>query len=61
MFIVGEGNIFGFIFYKILENICNELERIFFLMYVFLKGLYNNSRLLCLMRFYDFIAKNIIV
>lgn len=58
--IVGEGNISGFIFHKTSENICNELERIFFLMHAFLKGSYNNSRLSCLMRFHDSITKNII-
>lgn len=58
--IVGEGNISGFIFHKTSENICNELERIFFLMHAFLKGPYNNSRLSCLMRFHDSITKNII-
>lgn len=58
--IVGEGNISGFIFHKTSENICNELERIFFLMHAFLTGPYNNSRLSCLMRFHDSITKNII-
>lgn len=58
--IVGEGNISGFIFHKTSENICNELERIFFLMHAFLKGSYNNSRLSCLMRFHDSVTKNII-
>lgn len=58
--IVGEGNISGFIFHKTSENICNELERIFFLMHAFLKGPCNNSRLSCLMRFHDSITKNII-
>lgn len=58
--IVGEGNISGFIFHKTSENICNELERIFFLMHAFLKGPYNNSRFSCLMRFHDSITKNII-